>query len=90
MEGIDYRRVRARVLRAGPDTAHVAIDAFASGQITIPVDTGCLTDATGLPRQQLTGTELTVTANVLARTDTDVAPHNWQLLTHAGEDPATD
>jgi hypothetical protein len=51
VEKADYQRVRARVVRAGPYTAHVAIGAFASGQITIPVPTRTMTDATGPARQ---------------------------------------
>lgn len=42
---------------------------FASGQITVPVPTQALTDATALPRQQLAEAELIVTANIAARAD---------------------
>ncbi|MFD8251312.1 hypothetical protein [Streptomyces werraensis] len=83
-----YERVRARVVRAGLHTAHVAIDAFAGGQITIPIPTRELTDVTKLTCQQLAGTELTVTANVSATVDTDVHPYDWQLLTPTTEVPA--
>ncbi|WP_406323503.1 hypothetical protein [Streptomyces sp. NBC_01637] len=89
MEEPNYQQVRAHVIRASPDTAHVAIDSFASGQITVPVPTRTLTDATGLPRQQLTEAELIVTANIAARADTNVRPHDWQLLTPADEHPTT-
>lgn len=85
----DSQRVRARVVRVGPHTAHIAIDAFASGQITIPVPTPDLVHATGLTRCELAGAELTVMANVSARTDTDVDPHDWQMLAPAGTPPAT-
>ncbi|MEV5086023.1 hypothetical protein AB0K74_47640 [Streptomyces sp. NPDC056159] len=83
----NYQRVRARVVRAGPYTAHVAIPAFVAGQITIPVQTFDLMSATGLSHQQLAGAELTVTANVSAIVDTDVDPHGWQLLATADEHP---
>ncbi len=76
-----YERARARVVRAGPHTAHVAVEAFAGGQITIPTPTPELTDVTKLTCHQLAGTGLTVTANVSATVDTDVHPHDWQLLT---------
>lgn len=89
MEKADYQRVRARVVRAGPCTAHVAIGAFASGQITIPVPTRTLTDATGLTRQQLADAELTATSSIAARADTDVRPHDWRLLTAVGAHPVT-
>lgn len=89
MKSTNYQRVRARVVRAGPYTAHTAIDAFASGQITIPVATWALMDATGLTREQLVEAELTVMANVAARADTDVNPHSWQLLTPGDRHPAT-
>lgn len=44
---------------------------------------------TGLPHQQLTEAELIVTANIAARADTNVRPHDWQLLTPADEHPTT-
>jgi hypothetical protein len=46
-------------------------------------------DATGLTRQELAGAELTVTANVTARTDADVDPHGWQLLNPTDQQSAT-
>lgn len=88
MEERSYQRVRACVVRAGPYTSHVTISAFADGQITIPVATWTLMDATGLTRRQLVGAELAVTANVIARADTAVDPHGWQLLAPADRLPA--
>jgi hypothetical protein len=80
MSKSNYQQVQAHVVRAGPYTAHIAIDAFASGRITISVPTWTLMEATGLSRHELAGAELTVTANIAARTDTDVDLHAWQLF----------
>jgi hypothetical protein len=79
----NYQRVVARVVRAGPCTAHVVTDVFASGQITIAVPTLDLMDATGLARRELAGAALMATADVSATVDTDVAPHGWQLIATA-------
>lgn len=89
MEKADYQRVRSRAVRADPCTAHLAIGAFASGQITIPVPTRTLTEATGLTRQQLADAELTAMAYIAARADTDVRPHDWRLPTAVGAHPVT-
>jgi hypothetical protein len=80
MATADYQRTRVRVVRAGPTTAHLSIDAWASGQIAISVPTCDLMEATGLTRRELAGARLTVTANLAATVDTDVDPHDGQLL----------
>ncbi|MEU7031497.1 hypothetical protein AB0A60_32975 [Streptomyces sp. NPDC046275] len=80
MENAVYQRVRARVVRAGPYRAHVAVESFASGQITVPVPTLTLLEATGLSRRQLADAVLTVTVNIAALEDTDVCPFDWQLI----------
>ncbi|MFE1206407.1 hypothetical protein ACFW5V_32490 [Streptomyces sp. NPDC058762] len=75
-----YQRVRVRVVRVGPDTAHVSVPSYAAGQILVPVQTFDLMSATGMTRVQLTGAVLTATANVAARADTDVHLQDWQVL----------
>ncbi|MFJ2722581.1 hypothetical protein [Streptomyces sp. NPDC087437] len=50
------------------------------GQITVPIPTAELAAATGLGRDELPGTKLTVTANLAAATDTDVDLHDVQLV----------
>lgn len=47
-----YERSRARVVRAGPTTTHVALDAWAHGQITVRIDTEVMTTVTGMPRNR--------------------------------------
>jgi hypothetical protein len=78
--GTDYQRTRARVIRAGVETAHLVIPAWCDGQITVPVLTLTLMEATGLERDALPGTGLLVTANLAAVTDTDVDPHGFEVL----------
>jgi hypothetical protein len=85
----DYRRTRARVIRAGNDTAHLSIPAWCGGQITIRAATADLVSATGLSREQLPGADLMVTANVAATVDTDVDPDGWQFLAPADDQPPT-
>jgi hypothetical protein len=87
MAATDYQRTRARVVRAGNDTAHLSLPAWYGGQITVSTSTLDLAIATGLTRQELLGAELVVTANLAATTDTDVDPHDW-LLTAPAEQPA--
>ncbi|MFB6962828.1 hypothetical protein ACFCYB_39125 [Streptomyces sp. NPDC056309] len=79
MARTDYQRIRARVVRAGDDTAHLSIAAWCRGQITVPVPTLGLTAATGLAHHELPGTVLVVTANLAAATYSDIDPHDWQL-----------
>jgi hypothetical protein len=76
----DYQRTRARVIRAGVETTHLAIPDWFGGQITVPVLTLNLMDATGLERDELLGTQLVLTANLAAVTDTDVDAHAFEVL----------
>lgn len=89
MAATDYQRTRARVVRAGNDTAHLSLPAWYGGQITVPTSTLSLMITTGLTRQELLGAELAVTANLAATTDADVDPHDWLLAAPAGQPPAT-
>lgn len=52
---------------------------YAAGQILVPVRTFDLMLATGMTRAQLTGADLTATANVTATVDSDVHLHDWQV-----------
>ncbi|MFF3255907.1 hypothetical protein ACFYWP_33865 [Actinacidiphila glaucinigra] len=70
----------ARIVRAGPVTAHTVLNDWAHGQITVPVPTLALKQTSGLPRQELAGAVFGVMANTAAVTDTDVDPHGWRLL----------
>ncbi|MFF4755216.1 hypothetical protein ACWD5R_43555 [Streptomyces sp. NPDC002514] len=88
MTTTDYQRTYARVVRAGHSTAHLSIPAWCQGQITVGVSTLGLMNATGLTRPELAGTDLIVTANLAAATDTDVDPHGWQLAAPTGRQPA--
>ncbi|MGI5508850.1 hypothetical protein [Streptomyces sp. CA-106131] len=83
---IDYQRTRARVVRAGIETTHLSIPAWCDGQITVPVLTLNLMAATVLAHDDLPGTELVITANLAAVTDTDVDPHAFQV-DHPPADP---
>lgn len=67
-------RTTAVVHRAGPELSHLVLPGWMHGQITVPIPTDELTAATGLGRDELPGTELTVTANLAAAADTDVDP----------------
>ncbi|GGP84554.1 hypothetical protein ACWDY7_33160 [Streptomyces calvus] len=73
-----YQRIRVRVVRVGPHTTHVSVPTYAAGQILVPVATFDLMSATGMTRAQLTGANLTATANVIATADTDLYLHDWQ------------
>jgi hypothetical protein len=75
----DYQRTRARVVRAGNDTAHLSIAAWCHGQITVPVLTQNVMAATGLDRRDLPGADLIVTANLAAVTDAEVDAHAFQI-----------
>lgn len=66
MTRIDYQRTRARVVRAGTDTAQLSIPDWCRGQITVSVLTLNLMAATGLSRQELADAELIITANLAA------------------------
>jgi hypothetical protein len=79
MATVDYQRTRARIVRAGNDTTHLSIPAWCHGQITVPVLTLNLMAATGLACHELPGTELIITANLAAVTDTEVDPHAFQV-----------
>lgn len=87
MAATDYQRTRARVLRAGNDTAHLSLPAWCGGQILVPTSTLDLMIATGLTRRELLGTELVVTANLAATTDEEVDPHDWLLAAPAEQPP---
>ncbi|MDX2709181.1 hypothetical protein PV350_41030 [Streptomyces sp. PA03-6a] len=76
----EYRFTLARIVRAGPTTAHAVLDEWAHGQITVPVPTLALSQISGLTRQELTGAVFEIMANTAAATDTDVDPHGWRLL----------
>ncbi|MGI5136648.1 MULTISPECIES: hypothetical protein [unclassified Streptomyces] len=73
------QRTRALVVRAGPLTSQLSIRAWIHGQITVSVATDEITAATGLSRSELPGTELSVTADLAALSDTDVLPRKIQL-----------
>ncbi|WP_108932892.1 hypothetical protein [Streptomyces ardesiacus] len=73
-----YQRIRVRIMRVGPDTAHVSVPSYAAGQILVAVPTFDLMPATGMTRAQLTGTDLTATANADATTDTALHLHDWE------------
>ncbi|GHB03127.1 hypothetical protein GCM10010330_66720 [Streptomyces tendae] len=73
-----YQRIWVRVVRVGPYTTHVAVPTYAAGQILVPVATLDLMSAIGMTRAQLTGANLTATANAAATTDTDLHLHDWQ------------
>lgn len=77
-----YRQVEVRVVRVGPHTTHISVPTYAAGQILVPVATFDLMSATGMTRAQLTGADLTATANVDATTDTDLHLHDWQAPAH--------
>ncbi|MDX2707790.1 hypothetical protein PV350_33815 [Streptomyces sp. PA03-6a] len=77
---VAYRFTLDRVVRAGPITAHAALDEWAHGQITVPVPALALSQISGLTRQELAGTVFEVMANCAAATDADVDPHGWRLM----------
>ncbi|WP_329020330.1 hypothetical protein [Streptomyces sp. NBC_01601] len=77
-------RTRALVVHAGQITAQVVLPAWMHGQVTVTVDTEDLVAVAGLSRQDLTGTEFSVVADLSAITDTDVNPHAWQLPATSG------
>ena len=79
MGTIGYQRTRARVVRAGDVTSYLSIEAWCGGQVAVRVSTVSLISATGLSRDQLPGTELTVHANLTAVADTDVDPGDFRL-----------
>jgi hypothetical protein len=79
MTTVNYQRTLARVVRAGNTTAHLSIKAWCQGQITVPVSTLGLVAATGLARHELLGTDLIITANLSAATDTEVDPHAFRV-----------
>ncbi|MDX2709608.1 hypothetical protein PV350_43375 [Streptomyces sp. PA03-6a] len=78
---VAYRFTLARIVRAGPITAHAALDEWAHGQITVPVPALALSQISDLTRQELAGAVFGGMANCAAATDTDVDPHSWRLLT---------
>ncbi|MDX2708230.1 hypothetical protein PV350_36095 [Streptomyces sp. PA03-6a] len=45
---VAYRFTLARIVHAGPITAHAALDDWAHGQITVPVPALALTQISGL------------------------------------------
>ncbi|MEU6010154.1 hypothetical protein [Streptomyces sp. NPDC047453] len=73
------RRTEAVVHRSGPELSHLVLPGWMHGQITVPIPTDELLSATDLGRDELPWTELTVTANLAAATDTDVDPRDAQL-----------
>lgn len=85
------QRTRACVVRAGDATSYLSIQAWCGGQVAVRVSTASLTAATGLSRDQLPGTELTVRANLTAIADTDVDPGDFRLDVPApdGQPPCT-
>ena len=76
---IDYQRTRARVVRAGTDTTLLSIPVWCHGHILVPVLTLNLMAATGLALHELPGTDLVITANVAAVSDTEVDPHAFEV-----------
>jgi hypothetical protein len=79
MRTTGYQRTRARVVRAGDVTSYLSIEAWCGGQVAVRVSTASLISATGLSRDQLPGTELTVGANLTATADTGVNPGDFRL-----------
>ncbi|MGW4349001.1 hypothetical protein ACWEL8_28565 [Streptomyces sp. NPDC004690] len=86
-----FQRIRVRVVRVGPDTTLVSVPTYAAGQILVPVATFDVMSATAMTRAQLSGADLTATANVAATADTDVHLHDWQAPApdNAGPDGLT-
>lgn len=84
----EYRLTLAHIVRVGRLTTHVALNAWAHGQVTVPVDTLVLVEISGLSWQELCGAVFEVLANTAAATDTDVEPHDWRLLA-LGDGPQT-
>ncbi|MDX2815824.1 hypothetical protein ABZ312_41490 [Streptomyces sp. NPDC006207] len=70
----EYRFTLARIVRAGPITAHAALNEWAHGQITVPVPTLALSQISGLARQELAGAVFEVMANCAAVTDSGRRP----------------
>lgn len=79
MRTTGYQRTRARVVRAGDVTSYLSIEAWCGGQVAVRVSTASLILATELSRDQLSGTELTLRANLAATADTDVDPGDFRL-----------
>lgn len=79
------QRTEAVVHRAGPELSHLVLPGWMHGQITVPILTDELTAATGLGRDGLPGTELTVTANLAAATEADARPREIQLPVQVGQ-----
>lgn len=79
MRTVGYQRTRARVVRAGDVTSYLSIEEWCGGQVAVRVSTVSLTSASGLSRDQLPGTELTVHANLTAVADTDVDPGDFRF-----------
>ncbi|MEU0186718.1 hypothetical protein ABZ312_37015 [Streptomyces sp. NPDC006207] len=74
-----YERSRAWIVRAGESTTHVALDAWAHGQITVRVDTDLMTRITGLPKDRLCGVALTDLVNPAGITEREADAHDWAL-----------
>ncbi|WP_030978334.1 hypothetical protein [Streptomyces sp. NRRL S-1824] len=79
MRTTGYQRTQARVVRAGDVTSYLSIEAWCGGQVAVRVSTVSLTSTSGLSRDQLPGTELTVHANLTAVADTDVDPGDFRF-----------
>ncbi|MFE9868732.1 hypothetical protein ACFYPZ_39910 [Streptomyces sp. NPDC005506] len=79
MRTTGYQRTRARVVRAGDVTSYLSIKAWCGGRVAVRVSTVSLILVTGLSREQLPGTELTVHANLTAVADTDVDPGDFRF-----------
>ncbi|MET8517765.1 hypothetical protein [Streptomyces sp. NPDC005077] len=76
------RRVLGRVHRAGDNTAHVAVPAWMSGQILVPVLTYTLAKALDAKAADLTGRWLTVCIDPSARGEDDLYAHDWATADH--------
>lgn len=87
---VAYHFTLARLVHAGPVTAHAVLNEWAHGPLTVPVPTLALTRISGLTQQELAGAVFEVLADIAAITDTDVDPHGWHLLALSnGKDLAT-
>ncbi|MFE4415263.1 hypothetical protein [Streptomyces sp. NPDC056821] len=73
------QRTIAVVHRAGSDISHLVLPEWMNGQITVRIPTAALTAATGLGRDQLPGTELTVTVDLGAADESALHPEKPRL-----------
>lgn len=71
---------RAAVIRAGDTTTLLSVEGWFGGQILAPADTGIIETATGKPRQDLPGTQLSVMARLAARSAEELDLRQWKPL----------